>query len=67
MMQTQTRLNDQLQKEKEKLDKLIEQAVKNDIPLSQDKAVQMQTRKVDALVIKAYKFREKHRNMQKER
>lgn len=45
-------LSEQLAIEKEKLDRLAGEALRNDVPLSQDQAVMVQNRKVDELVIR---------------
>lgn len=60
-------LNNQLEKEREKLNKLIEHALENNMPIIQDIEIQIQTRKVDELVAESYKPRKKGRNVQKER
>lgn len=60
-------LNDKLEKEKEKLHKLGEEAMKKGIPLREDEAFMKQNRKVDELVYKIQKDKEKHRKNQKER
>ncbi|NPV89656.1 MAG: hypothetical protein HPY50_02620 [Firmicutes bacterium] len=60
-------LNDKLEKEQEKLRKLGEEALKNDIPLTQDEAFMAQNRKVDALVVKVIKEKERNRKKQRER
>jgi len=60
-------LNDRLEKEKEKLNRLADKALKNGIPLTQDEAFMAQNRKVDALVVKIIKEKERHRKNQRER
>ena len=60
-------LNEQLEKEQEKLRKLGEEALKNGIPLTQNEAFMAQNRKVDALVVKIIKETEQHRKKQRER
>ncbi|NBJ16992.1 MAG: hypothetical protein FNP40_15835 [Dehalobacter sp. 4CP] len=60
-------LNDKLEKEKEKLHKLGEEAMKKGIPLREDEAFMKQNRKVDELVYKIQKEKEKYRKSQKER
>jgi len=60
-------LNDRLEKEKEKLNRLADEALKKDIPLTQDEAFMAQNRKVDALVVKIIKEQERHRKKQRER
>ncbi|SHI26415.1 hypothetical protein [Desulfosporosinus lacus] len=44
-------LDERLKREKEKLHRLVEEAIKNEIPIIQDEAVMRQNRKVDALVV----------------
>jgi hypothetical protein len=63
----ETNLNKELEKEKEKLSKLAEEALKNNIPLPQDEAVMAQSRKIDALVVKIQKEKEKRRKARRER
>lgn len=53
--------------EKEKLNKLADEAVKKGISLIQDKAFMEQNRKVDELVVKAQRYQEKQRKKQQER
>jgi hypothetical protein len=60
-------LNDRLEKEQEKLRKLGEEALKNGIPLTQDAEFMAQNRKVDALVVKVIKEKERNRKKQQER
>ena len=48
-------LNERLKRETEKLHKLVEEALKNGIPIIQDEAVMTQNRKVDALVVRLQK------------
>lgn len=60
-------LNDRLEKEQEKLRKLGEEALKNGIPLTQDEEFMAQNRKVDALVVKVIKEKERNRKKQRER
>ncbi len=45
-------LDERLRRETEKLHKLVEEAIKNGIPIIQDEAVMTQNRKVDALVVR---------------
>ena len=45
-------LDERLRRETEKLHKLVEEAIKKDIPIIQDEAVMTQNRKVDALVVR---------------
>lgn len=59
--------HEELEKEKEKLNKLADEALKNGIPLTQDEAFMEQNRKVDALVVKIIKEKERHRKKQRER
>lgn len=60
-------LNEKLKIEKEKLNRLAEEAMKNGIPLTQDEAFMAQNRKVDELVVKIIKEQERHRKKQQER
>lgn len=60
-------LNEKLEKEREKLNRLADEALKNGIPLTQDEAFMEQNRKVDALVVKIQKEQERHRKKQRER
>lgn len=60
-------LNEKLEKEKEKLNRLADEALKNGIPLTQDEAFMTQNHKVDALVVKIQKKKERHRKKQQER
>jgi len=48
-------LDERLKREKEKLHRLVEEAIKNEIPIIQDEAVMRQNRKVDALVVRLQK------------
>ncbi|WP_027364642.1 hypothetical protein [Desulfotruncus alcoholivorax] len=59
--------HEELEKEKEKLNRLGEEALKNGIPLTQDEAFMAQNRKVDALVVKVIKEKERNRKKQRER
>ncbi|TEB16216.1 hypothetical protein Psfp_01443 [Pelotomaculum sp. FP] len=59
-------LNEKLEKEKEKLNRLADEALKNGIPLTQDEAVMAQSRKVDALVVKIQKEKGRHREKKQE-
>lgn len=59
--------HEELEKEKEKLNRLADEALKNGIPLTQDEAFMDQNRKVDALVVKIIKEEERHRKKQQER
>lgn len=56
--------NKELEKEKEKLVKLVNEALKNGTPIIQDKAVMEQNRKVDELVVKIQKEKQIHRKKQ---
>jgi len=60
-------LNEKLEKEKEKLNRLADEALKNGIPLTQDEAFMAQNRKVDELILIIQKEKEKHRKNQQER
>ncbi|HPT70488.1 MAG TPA: hypothetical protein PKW50_10090 [Syntrophomonas sp.] len=60
-------INEKLEKEKEKLNKLADQALKNDIPFTQDEAFMAQNRKVDALVVKIQRENEWRREKRQER
>lgn len=63
----QETLNEKLEKEKEKLNRLADEALKNGIPLTQDEAFMAQNRKVDSLVVKIQKEKEKYSKNQQER
>jgi hypothetical protein len=60
-------LNEKLEKERRKLNKLGEEALKNGIPPTQDEAFMAQNRKVDAFVVKIIKEKERHREKKQER
>ncbi|EQB19867.1 hypothetical protein UNSWDHB_2803 [Dehalobacter sp. UNSWDHB] len=60
-------LNEKLEKEKEKLHKLGDEAMKKCIPLREDEAFMSQNRKVDELVFKIQKEKEKHKENRQER
>ncbi|AHF09032.1 MULTISPECIES: hypothetical protein [Dehalobacter] len=60
-------LNEKLEKEKGKLHKLGEEAMKKGIPIREDEAFMKQNRKVDELVYKIQKEKEKLKKNQKER
>ncbi|AFV01122.1 MULTISPECIES: hypothetical protein [unclassified Dehalobacter] len=60
-------LNEKLEKEKEKLHKLGDEAMKKGIPLREDEAFMSQNRKVDELVFKIQKEKEKHKENRQER
>jgi len=53
--------------EKEKLNRLADEALKKGIPLIQDEAFMEQNRKVDELVVKAQRDQEQQRKNQQER
>lgn len=57
----QVSCNDKLQKEKEKLGRLVDEALEKDTPIAQDMKVMEQNRKVDALVTKLQREKERHR------
>lgn len=59
--------NKELEKEKEKLIRLVNEALKNGTPIIQDEAVMEQNRKVDELVVKVQREKEMHRKKQRER
>ena len=59
--------HEELEIEKVKLIRLVDEALKNGTPLAQDEAVIEQNRKVDALVVKIQKENEKQRKNQQER
>lgn len=59
--------HEELEKEKEKLNRLAEEALKNGIPLTQNEAFMAQNRKVDALIVKITKEQERPRKNQRER
>lgn len=63
----QVNYHEELEKEKEKLNRLAEEALKNGIPLTQDEAFMVQNRKVDALVVKITKEKERLKRNQQER
>lgn len=58
--------DENLEDEREKLNKLVDEAMKKGIPFDQDEALMEQNRKVDELVIKIQREKEKQRK-QKER
>ena len=64
---TQVNDHEELEIEKVKLIRLVDEALKNGTPLAQDEAVIEQNRKVDALVVKIQKENEKQRKNQQER
>ena len=63
----QENYNKELEKEKEKLNRLADKALESGIPLTQDEAVMAQNRKVDELIVKIQMEKERHRNKQWER
>jgi len=58
--------NKELEEEQEKLNKLVIEAMNKGTPITQDEAVIMQNHKVDELVVKIQKEKEKHRKNQRE-
>ncbi|RNC62915.1 MAG: hypothetical protein AWM53_01841 [Candidatus Dichloromethanomonas elyunquensis] len=60
-------LDEKLKIEKEKLNRLAEEAWEKGIPLNQDEAFMKQNRKVDELVYKIQKEKDKHKKNQMER
>ncbi|KJS10774.1 MAG: hypothetical protein VR67_16695 [Peptococcaceae bacterium BRH_c8a] len=60
-------LNDEFEREKEKLNRLADEALKNGIPLTQDEAFMKQNRKVDELVVKIIQKSERLKKKQQER
>ena len=63
----QETLKEKLEKEKEKLNKLVSEALNKGAPLAEDEAVIEQNRKVDSLVVKIQKEKEKYSKNQQER
>jgi hypothetical protein len=63
----QINYNKELEKEREKLNRLADEAMEKGIPLNQDKAFMEQNRKVDELVVKVQREKEKRRRNQQER
>ncbi|MHB8276818.1 MAG: hypothetical protein ACYDIA_04075 [Candidatus Humimicrobiaceae bacterium] len=63
----QVNYQEQLEKEKEKLGRLVNEALKNGVPIVQDEAIMAQNRKVDALVVKIQREKERQRKNQQER
>lgn len=59
--------DEKLKIEKEKLNRLADEALKKGIPLIQDEAFMEQNRKVDELVVKAQRYQEQQRKKQQER
>lgn len=58
---------EKLENEKWKLNSLVKEALENGKPLSQNDAIIMYSRKVDALVIKAQREKNRHGKNPKER
>lgn len=56
-----------LEEEKEKLGRLVQDALKNGVPLAQDEAVIAQNSKVDELVVKIQRENERQRKNRHER
>lgn len=59
--------NEKLEIEKGKLNSLIDEALKNGTPLTQNEAVMAQNRKVDALVARMQRGKERQRKNMQER
>jgi hypothetical protein len=59
--------DEKLKIEKEKLNRLADEALKKGIPLIQDEAFMEQNRKVDELVVKAQRYQEQQRKNLQER
>lgn len=53
--------------EKEKLNRLADEALKKGIPLTLDEEFMKQNRKVDELIVKAQRYQEQQRKKQQER
>ncbi len=47
--------NEKLKKEKEKLERLVDEALKNGVPLALDESVMAQSRKIDILILSVRK------------
>ena len=62
-----TRYDKELEREKEKLNKLLDEAFNKGTPFTEDDAVMEQNRKVDTLVVKIQKGKEKQNKNQMER
>jgi len=56
----QENYNKELEKEKEKLNRLADKALESGIPLTQDEAFMAQNRKVDELIVKIQMEKERH-------
>lgn len=63
----QVNYSKKLEKEKERLNMLIDEAFKNGIPITQDEKVIAQNRKVDVLVAKVQREKEKNKKNKQER
>ena len=63
----QETLKEKLEKEKEKLNKFVSEALNKGTPFTEDEAVIEQNRKVDSLVVKIQKEKEKYSKNQQER
>ncbi|KXG77127.1 hypothetical protein [Thermotalea metallivorans] len=63
----QETLKEKLEKEKEKLNKLVSEALNKGAPLTEDEAIIEQNRKVDDLVVKLQREKENLRKKQEER
>jgi len=61
------RYDKELEREKEKLNKLVSEALNKGTPFTEDEAVMEQNRKVDTLVVKVQKKKRKHYKNQPER
>lgn len=57
--------NEKIKQEKEKLNELIDLALKKGIPLSEDESIMFQNRKIDALVFKIQKQKEREKNQER--
>ena len=57
----------ELEKEKEKLNRLADEALKNGIALTKDKTFMVQNRKVDTLIARLLREKKRHRKNQQER
>lgn len=61
------RYDKELEEEKEKLNKLVGEALNKGTPFTEDEAVMEQNRKVDTLVVKIQEVKRKHSKNQRER
>lgn len=59
--------HNELEIEKEKLSRLVDQALKNGTPIIQDEAVMAQNRKIDTLVVRIQKEKIRYTKNQQER